>query len=79
MKLISFVVCCYNSAAYMSKCVDSLLAGKDEVEIIIVDDGSKDDTGKIADDYLEKYPSIIKVIHQENSGTLYSRVKRHPS
>ena len=68
MKLISFVVCCYNSAAYMSKCVDSLLAGKDEVEIIIVDDGSKDDTGKIADDYLEKYPSIIKVIHQENSG-----------
>ena len=68
MKLISFVVCCYNSAAYMSKCIDSLLAGKDEVEIIIIDDGSKDDTGKIADEYLAKYPDIIKVIHQENQG-----------
>ena len=68
MKLISFVVCCYNSAKYMSKCVDSLLAGGDDVEIIIIDDGSKDETGKIADDYKAKYPNIIQVIHQENSG-----------
>ncbi len=68
MKLISFAVCCYNSEKYMSKCIESLLKGGDDVEIIIVDDGSKDGTGKIADDYLEQYPSIIKVIHQENQG-----------
>ena len=68
MKDISFVVPCYNSEAYMEKCIDSLLIGKNQVEIIIVDDGSTDKTGKIADDYHKKYPEIIKVIHQENGG-----------
>ncbi len=67
-KLASFVVCCYNSQEYMRKCIDSLLLGGERVEIIIIDDGSKDDTGKIADEYLEKYPTIIKVVHQENGG-----------
>ena len=68
MKLISFTVPCYNSAEYMHICIDSLLKGGDRVEIIIIDDGSKDDTGKIADGYHEKYPDIIKVVHQENGG-----------
>ena len=52
----------------MEKCIDSLLIGKDDVEIIIIDDGSKDNTGKIADKYQKKYPKIVKVIHQENGG-----------
>lgn len=52
----------------MEKCIDSLLIGKDDVEIIIIDDGSKDNTGKIADKYQKKYPRIVKVIHQENGG-----------
>ena len=51
MKLITFAVPCYNSEAYMRKCVDSLLTGGDDVEIIIVNDGSKDDTIKIANEY----------------------------
>ena len=68
MKLISFAVPCYNSAEYMKNCIESLLVGGDEVEIIIVDDGSTDDTGSIADMYLEKFPNIVKVIHQKNSG-----------
>ncbi len=68
MKLISFTVPCYNSAEYMNICVDSLLLGGDKVEIIIIDDGSTDDTGKIADEYASKYPNIIKVVHQENGG-----------
>ena len=68
MKFISFVVPCYNSQDYMGKCIDSLLEGGEDVEIIIVDDGSKDKTGKIADKYAVKYPSIIKVIHQPNGG-----------
>ena len=52
----------------MRKCVDSLLKGGEDVEILIVDDGSKDDTLKIARDYEEKYPTIVKAIHQENKG-----------
>lgn len=68
MKYISFVVPCYNSEDYMEKCIDSLLIGKDDVEIIIVDDGSTDKTGKIADKYQKKYPSIVKAIHQPNGG-----------
>ena len=52
----------------MCRCVDSLLVGGEDVEIIIVDDGSVDDTGKIADEYARKYPSIVRVIHQENGG-----------
>lgn len=68
MKILSIVVPCYNSEEYMDKCISSLLAGGEEVEIIIVNDGSIDSTPKIADEYGEKYPSIIKVIHQENGG-----------
>ncbi|UWP58769.1 glycosyltransferase family 2 protein [Ruminococcus gauvreauii] len=68
MKLLTVTVPCYNSQEYMSTCIESLLKGGDEVEIVIVDDGSTDDTPKIADEYARKYPSIIKVIHQENGG-----------
>ena len=52
----------------MRNCIHSLLAGGEEVEIIIVDDGSKDGTAAIADEYAEKYPTIVKAVHQENGG-----------
>lgn len=68
MKLLSIAIPCYNSEAYMEKCVESLLVGGEDVEIIIVDDGSKDRTAEIADAYAEKYPTIIKAVHQENGG-----------
>ena len=68
MKILSIAVPCYNSEAYMEKCIDSLLVGGEEVEILIVDDGSKDGTTEIADRYQEKYPTIVKAIHQENKG-----------
>ena len=68
MKLLSVVVPCYNSQDYMENCIESLLKGGDRIEIIIIDDGSKDKTGEIADDYAAKYPGIIKVVHQENGG-----------
>ncbi len=68
MKLLSVAVPCYNSAAYMSKAIDTLLTGGDDMEIIIVNDGSHDDTGKIADSYAESYPNIVKAVHQENGG-----------
>ena len=68
MKLITFTVPCYNSAAYMDRCIETLLPAGEDAEIILVDDGSKDDTGKIADAYAEKYPTMVRVIHQENGG-----------
>ena len=52
----------------MHKAIDSILVGGSDVEIIIVNDGSKDDTLKIALDYEKKYPKIIKVIDKENGG-----------
>ena len=68
-KLITFAVPCYNSAAYMDHCVHTLLTGGEDVEIILVDDGStKDDTPAICDKYAAEYPTIVKAIHQENGG-----------
>ncbi len=68
MKLLSIAVPCYNSQEYMRKCIDSLLVGGEHVEILIVNDGSKDETAQIANEYAENYPSIVRAIHQENSG-----------
>ena len=68
MKLLTVTVPCYNSQDYMRHCIESLLPGGERVEILIIDDGSKDDTGRIADEYDEKYPTIVRVIHQENGG-----------
>ena len=68
MKLLTVTVPCYNSQDYMENCINSLLTGRDRVEIIIIDDGSRDNTGAIADAYAEKYPDIVRVIHQENGG-----------
>ncbi len=67
-KILSIVVPCYNSEAYMEHCVETLLAGGDEVEILIIDDGSKDHTPEIADRLEQEYPGIIRAIHQENKG-----------
>ena len=68
MKLLTITVPCYNSENYMKKCVDSLLDGGENVEILIVDDGSSDKTAQIADEYAEKFPTIVRAIHQENGG-----------
>ncbi len=69
MKLLTIAIPCYNSAAYMRNCIESLLPGGNDVEILIVDDGSfKDDTAKIADEYEREYPGICRAIHQENGG-----------
>lgn len=68
MKLLSIAIPCYNSQDYMEKCIRSALTGGDRVEIIVVDDGSKDNTLKIANKYKDRYPNIVKVVHQENGG-----------
>lgn len=52
----------------MSKAIESALFGGESVEVIIIDDGSVDDTLKIAKEYETKYPSQVRAIHQENGG-----------
>ena len=68
MKLLTVAIPCYNSRDYMEKSIRSALTGGDRVEVIVVDDGSKDNTLKIAKKYQEKFPDIVKVVHQENGG-----------
>ena len=68
MKVLSITVPCYNSQEYMRKCIESLLSGGDEVEILVVDDGSSDRTLEIAQEYEKNYPGIVRAIHQENKG-----------
>ncbi|WP_055109450.1 glycosyltransferase family 2 protein [Paenibacillus ihumii] len=68
MKLLSVVIPCYNSQEYMRYCIESLLPGGEEVELLIVNDGSSDRTAIIADEYARRYPTIVKAIHQENGG-----------
>ncbi len=68
MKLLSIAIPCYNSQDYMENCIKSLLPGGEDVEILVVDDGSKDMTPEIADAYEKKYPGIGRAIRQENGG-----------
>lgn len=68
MKLLTVTIPAYNSQDYLHNCVESLLAGGERIEIIIVNDGSVDKTGEIADSYAAKHPDIVKVVHQENGG-----------
>lgn len=68
MKILTVVIPCYNSEAYMDKAIKSVLIGDEDLEILIVDDGSRDNTPIIADEYEKKYPNIIHVIHKKNGG-----------
>lgn len=68
MKLLTIAIPSYNSEDYLHNAVESLLPGGDQVEILIVDDGSKDNTAQIADEYERKYPGIVRAIHKPNGG-----------
>ncbi len=68
MKYISFAIPSYNSQEYMAHAVESILPAGEDVEIIIVNDGSKDRTSEIAHEYAEKYPDIVRVVDKENGG-----------
>lgn len=69
MKILTVAIPCYNSESYMEKCIQSILPAGEDVEILIVDDGStKDRTPQIADSYAARYPDQVKAVHQENGG-----------
>ena len=66
---VSIIVPVYNSELYLKSCVDSLINQRyADIEIILVDDGSKDNSGKLCDEFKEKNEKIV-VIHKENGGT----------
>ena len=66
---LSFIVPAYNVAEYVGRCISSLLSSQaPDVEIIVVNDGSTDETGLIADEYALANPGLLKVIHQSNRG-----------
>ena len=70
---ISIIVPVYNAEKYLPKCIDTILAQTfSDFELILVDDGSKDNSGKICDDYAQKDPRI-KVIHKKNGGASTAR------
>ena len=70
--LVTFAIPCYNSAAYMDACVQSILdacAPATDFEIIVVNDGSqKDDTPSKADAWAARLPGTVRAVHQENGG-----------
>jgi len=68
MKLLSITVPSYNSQDYLRRCLDSLVTGGDEVEIIVVDDGSTDQTAAIAREYVQRWPGIVRLEQKENGG-----------
>ncbi len=67
MKYITFVVPCYNGDKYLPKVIESLAPGGNDVEIIIVNDGSKDNTQEVAESYAAKYNNV-QVVNKENGG-----------
>ncbi|MEQ4303020.1 glycosyltransferase family 2 protein [Plantactinospora sp. B6F1] len=68
---VSVVVAVYNTMPYLTKCLNSLVRqsiGRDRIEVVAVDDGSTDGSGRELDRFARLYPGTVKVIHQANSG-----------
>ncbi len=73
MPLVSVIIPVYKVEKYLSQCVDSIINQHlDDIEVILVDDGSPDNSPEICDDYAEKY-DYIRVIHKENGGLSSAR------
>ena len=71
--MMSLVVPVYNVSKYLLDCIKSILAQENsDMEIILVDDGSTDDSGSMCDRYAEEH-ACIKVIHQKNAGLSAAR------
>lgn len=77
LKLFSIVIPVYNVEKYLSACIDSIIEQifKNEIdcEILLIDDGSTDDSGIICDQYKDKYSDYISVYHNQNQGLLLTR------
>lgn len=70
-KIISFIVPAYNSQEFLAKCLSSFISGSradEKIEVIIVNDGSKDDTKSVALGFTRSHPDIFKLINKKNGG-----------
>ena len=71
---LSIVALVYNLEKYLPRCLDSLVNQTlDGIEILCVDDGSKDSAPQIIDDYANRYPDLVKAFHKENGGEFTTR------
>ena len=70
MKILSFIIPSYNSERFLDKCIGSMLSEQvlDALDIIVVNDGSKDGTVEVAQKYCDAYPDSVRLISQENKG-----------
>lgn len=68
MKLLTVAIPSYNSEEYLERAVNSLLGMGEDIEVLIINDGSTDRTAEIADRYEKQYPEIVKAVHKENGG-----------
>lgn len=68
MKLLTVAIPCYNSQDYMRHAVETALVGGEDVEILLINDGSTDQTPQIADELAAEHPTIVRAIHKENGG-----------
>ncbi|EGW36893.1 glycosyltransferase family 2 protein [Desulfosporosinus sp. OT] len=68
IKLLSIVIPSYNSQDYLRHCLDTLVLGGQDVEVIVVDDGSADSTAEIAREYCSLFPGIVRLEQKENGG-----------
>lgn len=68
MPLLTIVVPAYNAAEYLHRALSALGRTSSDVEVVVVDDGSTDETGPIADGYAARHPEVFRVIHQANAG-----------
>lgn len=70
MKVLTFVIPAYNSEQFLDKCIPSMLVQEvlPKLEIIVVNDGSRDATPEIAQKYCDRYPDVVRLISQENKG-----------
>lgn len=66
--LLSVIVPAYNSQDYLDRALATLVDYDSELEVLIVDDGSTDDTPRIADEWAARHPGLVRAIHQENKG-----------
>ena len=76
MKLLSVIIPAYNMEAYLAQCVESILRTPSlaQVEVIIVNDGSKDRTLRIARQYAERYADTVRVVDKKNGNYGDSKV-----
>lgn len=74
--VLSVVMAVYNVEQFLPESIESILGqdiGRNALELILVDDGSTDGSGKICDEYAARYPEVVKVLHKENGGVATAR------